>query len=51
MLSEREGKCMHSWIEEFDDKGVIGHRTFLADQLVEPVICHDSIALRVGIDT
>jgi hypothetical protein len=30
---------------------VIGHRTFLADQLVEPVICHDSIALCIGIDT
>jgi hypothetical protein len=32
-------------------KGVIGHRTFLADQLVEPVICHDSLALCIGIDT
>jgi hypothetical protein len=31
-------------------KGVIGHRTFLADQLVEPVICHDSLALCIGID-
>ena len=50
-LSECEGICLHYWVEEFDNKGLIGYRTFLADHLVEPVICHDSIALRIGIDT
>ena len=50
-LSEREGECLHSWVEKFDDKGVIGYRTFQADQLVESVVCHESIALRICIDT
>src|SRR5215469_12862691 len=44
-------KEMHSWVEKFDEKGMIGYRTFLADHLVEPVISHDSIALSIGIDT
>lgn len=30
---------------------MISHWTFLTDQLVKPVICHDSIALLINIET
>ena len=38
--TERKRKRLDSRIEEFNLKGSIFHRSFLPDQLIEPVVLH-----------
>jgi hypothetical protein len=47
--SEREGKSLYSWILKLDCEDVVGDGSLLPHQLVQAMVCHDAIALRIGV--